>query len=173
MAQRWKVRSTLAAILLCPAAIGAAEPAPPADESDGAHRAVLEIGAAISAGGSEGTRLGGSIAAEKTVLEDWLELELGISAVTRRGETEIGGSLLFKKPWQLTRRIEFMIGLGPELVHAVGESGGTNPGAVAVLDVMFWPKRNVGWYLEPGYEIVFQHGSKGSFTATGGLLIGF
>jgi hypothetical protein len=38
---------------------------------------------------------------------------------------------------------------------------------------MFWPNRNVGWYIEPGYEIVFDHGRSGSFTATAGLLIGF
>jgi hypothetical protein len=164
-----RVRFILAAILLCPGAVGTGQPVPSAGGNE-EHRIVLEIGPAISAGGSEGTRVGGSIAAEKTVVEDWLELELGISAVTGRGETEVGGSLLFKKPWQLTRRIELMIGVGPELVHA---DAGTRSGAIAVVDVMFWPGSNVGWYVEPGYEMVFQHGSHGSFTATGGLLIGF
>jgi hypothetical protein len=30
----------------------------------------------------------------------------------------------------------------------------------AVLDFMFWPRRNIGWYVEPGYEITFRDGGQ-------------
>jgi len=50
---------------------------------------------------------------------------------------------------------EFMIGLGPEIAHDSGrENGGTFFGTEAVLDLMFWPRKNVGWYLEPGYGLL-------------------
>jgi len=134
---------------------------------------VLEIGGVASVQSSDGSsHFGGSIAVEKTFVESWLELELGVSATGGSGEKELAASLLFKKPWTLSPQFEFMIGIGPELVHSLN-NGGTAPGLVSGLDFMFWPSRNVGWYVEPTYEIVFDHGSRGSFTATAGLLIRF
>jgi hypothetical protein len=38
---------------------------------------------------------------------------------------------------------------------------------------MFWPRKNIGWYLEPGYEVTFRDGTthRGIGMAAG-LLIG-
>jgi len=101
------------------------------------------------------SRFGGSLAMEKTFIEDRLELELGISGVIGGGESELSVSLLFKKPWQLSSKVELMIGVGPELPHSLENHGETAPGVVARLDFTFRPRKNVGWFLEPGYELVF------------------
>jgi len=138
------------------------------------HWAVLEVGGVAAVELPDGSgHFGGSVAVEKTLIEKWLELELGISATSGHGESELAASLLFKKPWQISPKVEFMIDVGPELSHALNADGGTSPGIAAVLDFMFWPSKNVGWYLEPGYEVVFRHGANSSVNVVGGLLIGF
>jgi len=81
--------------------------------------------------------------------------------------------VLFKKPWRVSREFEFMAGAGPAVVHSTGAEGGTFWALSWVVDVMFWPRRNVGWYVEPGYEVSFRgvrtHHGVG---ITAGLLIG-
>jgi hypothetical protein len=81
---------------------------------------------------------------------------------------------LFKKPWTLSKKAEFMFGLGPEWVHTSQHGITTNSVAIeAVLDFMFWPsgKHRFGWYLEPGYDYNFGSGHEQSLGITGGLLI--
>ena len=69
--------------------------------------------------------------------------------------------------------VEFMIGVGPELIHATGPDGETFWGMSTVLDFMFWPRKNIGWYVEPGYELTFRDGTKHHGLAiAAGLLIG-
>lgn len=81
--------------------------------------------------------------------------------------------ILFKKPWPVSTTFEFMIGAGPELVHATGRDSGTFWGVSGVADFMFWPKRNVGWYLEPGYEVTLRDGARHhGLGIAAGLLIG-
>ncbi|HTQ08715.1 MAG TPA: hypothetical protein VMI31_01450 [Fimbriimonadaceae bacterium] len=144
-----------------------------AQEAEG-HRAVLEIGGALAVetpGGS--TQTGGTLAVEKTFVERWLELELGISAFGGP-EPELSVDLLFKKPYPLGPKSELMIGLGPEVVRSMsGPDRGTFFGVGAALDLMFWPSPDVGWYLEPGYEVVFRGRPERAVNVTGGLLIGW
>jgi hypothetical protein len=64
-----------------------------------------------------------------------------------------------------------MIGLGPEVVR--GAHHVTSTGVEGVLDFMFWPGRDLGWYVEPGYELVFQHGTHRAVNIAAGLLVGF
>jgi hypothetical protein len=81
---------------------------------------------------------------------------------------------LFKKPWTLSKKVEFMAGVGPEWVHATKYGITTNSvSGEAVLDFMFWPSRKhrFGWYLEPGYEYNFGRGHEQSLGISGGLLI--
>jgi hypothetical protein len=135
------------------------------------HRAVLEAGAAFAWDlGEQTNQYGGTLAVEVTPIEDWLELEFGLSAVTAHGRTEESADLLFKKPYRLSPKSEFMIGLGPELVRSGRR---TSWGAEAVLDFMLWPRRDVGWYVEPGYEVVFRRGTGHAFNLAAGLLIGW
>jgi hypothetical protein len=130
----------------------------PADDAD--HAIVFELGAAGDWSPSEGFHPGGTVAFEVTPIEHWLELEVGATAIRAEAGSEIAVDLLFKKPWQLSRTIEFMAGAGPEIVHATGPNSETFWGIEAVADVMFWPRKNVGWYLEPGYEMTMRDGGR-------------
>jgi hypothetical protein len=144
---------------------------PVADED---HAVVLEFGGELDWEPAEvGVHAGGTFALEVTPVENVLELEVGVAAVRTDGGVEMPLDILFKKPWRFSPKFKFMIGAGPEVVHSFGPDHGTFWGLEAVLDFMFWPRKNIGWYVEPGYEITFrdsaQHRSVG---VSGGLLIG-
>jgi hypothetical protein len=80
--------------------------------------AIVEIGASGSWNFSGGaTSFAPNLAVETTPIENWLELELGVSPYYTRNSTEWDVDLLFKKPWTLSRTAEFMFGVGPEWVH--------------------------------------------------------
>jgi len=142
-----------------------------ADASD--HAIVFELGAAAGWSPSEGLQPGATFAVEITPIEHWLELEAGVTATRAHRTTETTVDLLIKKPWPISRAFEFMAGVGPEVGHATGAEHATFWGLSAVADLMFWPRANVGWYLEPGYEVTFRQGSTRSGLAiAAGLLIG-
>jgi hypothetical protein len=137
--------------------------------------AILELGGA--AGWSfkdKASSFGPSAAVEVTPIEKWLELEAGVTPLFARHSTEWNTDLLFKKPWTLSKKAEFMIGVGPEWVHARKYGVTTNSvGGEAVADFMFWPsaKHRFGWYIEPGYDYNFGRGHEQSLGISGGLLI--
>jgi hypothetical protein len=135
---------------------------------------VYELGWAGDYSRTEGVHLkGATFAFEVTPVPDRLELECGLTAIRSPGVAEISVDLLFKKPWSLSEHVEFMAGVGPEIIHATGGEAGTFWGLSAVGDVMFWPKKNVGWYLEPAYEAQFRNGTtRQGFAMAGGLIIG-
>ena len=137
--------------------------------------AVVELGTAagwsITSGGAN---VAPTAAVEVTPIEKWLELEAGVTPIFSRHSTEWDVDLLFKKPWTLSRKVEFMAGVGPEWVHVRQGGASTNSvAAEAALDFMFWPskKRRFGWYLEPGYEYGFGRAHERSAGLSGGLLI--
>jgi hypothetical protein len=138
--------------------------------------AVVEVGAAASqsvTGG--GSSFGPNLAVEFTPIENWLEIEAGVTPLFTSYSTEWDVDLLFKKPWTLSKKVEFMFGIGPEWVHIRDHGVTTNSVAgEAVGDFMFWPsagKHRFGWYLEPAYEYNFGRGHEQSFGMSGGLLI--
>lgn len=137
--------------------------------------ATVEIGGAGSWGLKDGTSsFGPNIAVEVTPIENWLELEAGVTSLFGAHSTEWDTDLLFKKPWTLSGKAEFMVGAGPEWIHTRESGIRTNSvGGEAALDFMFWPstKHRFGWYLEPAYEYNFGRGHDKSFGISGGLLI--
>jgi len=137
--------------------------------------AVLELGGASSWNIKSGeSSFGPSVAVEVTPIENWLEIEAGVTPLFRRHSTEWDTDVLFKKPWTFSRKAEFMFGLGPEWVHTNERGMKTNSFAgEAALDFMFWPsaKHRFGWYLEPSYDYSFGRGHEQSAGITGGLLI--
>jgi hypothetical protein len=145
------------------------------DKADKEPAAVIEVGGAAAwnlKGGRPG--FGPTVALEVTPIENWLELEAGVTPLFRHQSTEWGTDLLFKKPWTLSPKVEFMVGAGPEWVHT--NEPGRSPNSVsaeAVIDVMFWPskKHRFGWYVEPSYEYNFGRGREQSLGVSGGLLI--
>jgi hypothetical protein len=145
-------------------------------DRDTESAAILELGGAASwnlPGGA--SSFGPDFAAEVTPIENWLEIEAGVTPLFTRHSTEIDTDLLFKKPWTLSEKVEFMFGIGPEWVHVHAYGIGTNSIAgEAALDFMFWPsaRHRFGWYLEPAYDHGFGRGREQSIGITAGLLIG-
>ena len=137
--------------------------------------AIVELGGAAGWSTSNGaSSFGPTAAVEVTPIDKWLELEAGITPLFARHSTEWDADLLFKKPWSLSKKVEFMFGVGPEWVRT--KHNGVVANALAgegVLDFMFWPsaKRRFGWYLEPGYEYNFGRGHDKSAGISFGLLI--
>lgn len=134
--------------------------------------AIAEIGAAASRSIQEGSAsFGPTVAVELEPIEKWLEIEAGVTPLFSHGSTEWNADLIFKKPWTLSPKAEFMAGLGPEWVH----SKGTNSiSAEFALDFMYWTsaKHRFGWYVEPTYDFSFRAGHERSIGIMGGLLIG-
>jgi hypothetical protein len=137
--------------------------------------AVIELGAAagqsLTGGGSN---FGPDLAVEVTPIENWLEIEAGVTPLFNSHSTEWDTGLLFKKPWKLSDKAEFMAGAGPVWIHTSQGKAATNSvGGEAVLDFMFWPsaKHRFGWFLEPGYDYNFARGHEQSLGLSGGLLI--
>ena len=135
----------------------------------------MVAGAAASRSFTESvSSFGPSFAFEVEPIEKWLEIEAGVSPLFAKNSTEWNVDLLFKKPWKLSEKAEFMAGIGPEWVHS--NKRGASPNSVsfeAAADFMFWPsrKRRFGWYVEPAYEYNFGRGREQSLGASGGLLI--
>jgi hypothetical protein len=137
---------------------------------------ILELGAASSWNVNGGAAtFAPNLAAEITPIENWLELEAGVSRFHTHSSTEWDIDLLFKKPWTLSRRAEFMLGVGPEWVRLKenGKTENTLTGEMAG-DFMFWPaqRHRFGWYFEPAYDCNFARGHQQSIGMSGGLLIG-
>lgn len=147
-----------------------------AQSADKEPAAVVEVGAAAGRSLTEGqSNFGPTVAVELTPIENWLELEAGVTPLFRSHSTEWSVDLLLKKPWTLSEKREFMLGVGPEWVHANAYGVKTDSVAVEVApDFMFWSskKHRFGWYLEPSYEYKFGTGHEHSLALTGGLLIG-
>src|SRR6202166_2527838 len=107
----------------------------------GEPAAIVEIGGvpgwSITDGGFS---FSPTVAAEVTPIENWLELEIGVTPIFSRHSTEWDTDLLFKKPWTLSKKVEFMFGVGPQWVHSrkYGITTNSVAGEVA-LDFMFWP----------------------------------
>jgi hypothetical protein len=138
--------------------------------------ATLEVGAAMSWNVNGGAAtFGPNLAVEITPIEGWLELETGVSPFYTRRSTEWDTDLLFKKPWTLSPKAEFMLGIGPQWTYLKqsGKTANSIAGEVAG-DFMFWPtgKHRVGWFLEPAYDYSFAGGHPQSVGMSAGLLIG-
>ena len=147
---------------------------PPGGDDDPA--AILEIGAATNWNFNGGAAtFAPNLAAECTPIENWLELEAGVSPFFTRNSTEWDTDFLFKKPWTLSKKVEFMLGVGPQWSHVNQNAKVANNFAGELAgDFMFWPsgRHRLGWYLEPAYDYSFAGGHQQSVGISAGLLIG-
>jgi len=138
--------------------------------------AILEVGTAMSWNINGGAAtFAPNLAAEITPVEGWLELEAGVSPFYTRKSTEWDTDLLIKKPWTLSRKAEFMLGIGPQWTYLKqnGKTANSIAGEVAG-DFMFWPtgRHRFGWFLEPAYDYSFAGGHQQSVGMSAGLIIG-
>lgn len=149
--------------------IGAAQEAAVDD-----HAAVIEVGAAsehsVSGGSSS---FGAALGIEVTPIENWLELEFGVAALRSSAQTELSSDVIFKKPFRLTETSEFMIGLGPFVSRTFNSAqSGSSHGIEVDLDFTFWPRKDIGWFLEPSWSRTSGSGER-AIGLTVGLLFGW
>ena len=145
-------------------------------DSDKEPLGIVELGGAagwsLNGGGSSA---GLDFAFEFTPIENWLEIEAGTTPLFSRHAMEWDTDLLFKKPWTLSKKLEFMLGVGPEWIHT-RENGITanSLGGEIAADLMFWPSAShrFGWFVEPAFDYSFGSGHERSMGVTFGLLIG-
>jgi hypothetical protein len=118
---------------------------------------------------------GGNLTIEWDAIENWLEVEVGASVLSADGGVEVPIDLLVKKPFRLTRWVEFMVAIGPEVVPVSNPTTkATYFGGEVALDFMFWPwGRHVGLWVEPEYDFVFRDGVSHGLGSTGGVLFGW
>src|SRR5580698_9286012 len=137
-------------LFLCPPAHGQSSskaacgnPQKAAEDKD--PIAIVELGAATSWNLSGGAAtFAPNLAAEVTPIENWLELEAGVSPFYTRNSTEWDADLLFKKPWTISKKAEFMAGVGPQWAH-IKQGGKARDVFSAELagDFMFWPTGSI------------------------------
>jgi hypothetical protein len=142
-----------------------------AGEKEKEPDAILEIGGSGNWSLSGPFSFGPTVAIEFTPIENWLEIEVGAGPLFGKGISEWDTDILFKKPFTLSDKIEFMIGAGPQ--WGSGFRGSTNAGVEIAGDFMFWPSsdRKLGWFLEPSYSYSFIGGHEQSLGVSVGLLI--
>jgi hypothetical protein len=137
--------------------------------------AELELGVAGDwdfAGGA--FSLGPSLGIEVTPIKDWLEIEAEVSPVFGGGRTEWETELIFKKPFELSDKLEVMPGLGPAWFYKTGHGESSSSiGAVALVDFQIWPsaERKLGLFIEPSYSYDFGREHEQSLGITAGILI--
>jgi hypothetical protein len=114
---------------------------------------------------------GPTTAVEFTVIKDWLSIEVGGASLFTRAPTEWEGQVIFKKPFDLSQKVELMVGAGPSWSYAKGETGKT--GATFMLDFMIWPQveRKFGWFVEQSFTYSLSKDHEKSLSLSVGLLI--
>ena len=133
--------------------------------------AIVEIGGSGNWSLSALFSFGPTAAIEFTPIENWLEIEVGTGPMFGKGLSEWDTDILFKKPFTLSDKVEFMIGRRPQWGSPF--SGSTKAGVEVAGDFMFWPSpdRKLGWFLEPSYSYSFTGGHEQSLGVSVGLLI--
>jgi hypothetical protein len=133
--------------------------------------AIIELGGTAEWTFTGETSLGPSAAVEFEPIKDWLEIEIGTGPLLSKGHTHWDSDLLFKKPFTLSDKVEFMVGAGPQWSQTF--DGGGTWGAEFALDFMIWPTkdRELGWFFEPAYTYSFGRDHEQSLGVSMGLLI--
>jgi hypothetical protein len=139
-------------------------------DSDKEPLAVVELGGATESGLPGVSSFGPSAAVEFTVVKEWLEVEAGVAPMFSHGSTDWETGLVFKKPFKLSDKVEFMIGAGPQWTFT---REGTRVGGTLAADFMIWPTadRRFGWFVQPAYTYSFSSGHEQTLGVTAGLLI--
>ena len=109
--------------------------------------AVVELGGAPDWSLKDrGWSFGPTAAVEVTPIENWLELEAGVTPTFSHHSTEWDTDLLFKKPWTLSRKVEFMFGAGPSGFMRGNPAGLRTQSEVRSLwTLCSGPRRSIDW----------------------------
>jgi hypothetical protein len=142
------------------------------EESIDDHSLILLVGTAMEKNTVDGSKAyGTSLALEFTAIEHQLEIEIGGQYLSTSNPKELGGQIIFKKPFELASDIELGVGLGPAIWRKTSSpSSGLQSGVAFVADFMFWTTKKVGWYLSPSYTYGMSSGAERVIGLSVGLL---
>jgi len=102
---------------------------------------------------------GGGIFAEVMVIPEWLEIELEVRIFSGHG-TSLPIDLLFKKPFHLSSKTDFFLGVGPTVVPVFAPGGNTTHfGGAFVAGIYYWLTPHLGVVLEADYNLISSHGA--------------
>jgi hypothetical protein len=117
---------------------------------------------------------GGNAFFEMVAIEHWLDIEAGVTVLRSKPGGEFTYDLLLKKPFELRKNVEFMVGLGPEIVQTFGSGvARTYYGLEGVMDFMVWPTRHVGFWIAPGWDLVVRDRAELGVGTTAGAIVGW
>jgi hypothetical protein len=130
-------------------------------------------GARDGAGLPKGTTHSGTnFFVEYNAIENWFELELGVSVFPQNGGAEVSSDFLFNKPLQLTHNLECMLGGGPELVRARFTARKAEPSwAVKRSPISCFGRGNISAYGQS--RATFSCSVTGGLGTTGGIIFGW
>ena len=143
-----------------------------ADNSGEEHSLILLLGPAMEKSTSDGSKAYGTyLGLEFTAIEHQLEIEVGTQYLSTSNPKELGGFVIFKKPFELAKDVELGLGMGPAVWRKTSSANnGLQTGITFVADFMFWTTKEVGWYISPGYTYGFTGGGERSVGISAGLL---
>ena len=143
-----------------------------AEEKEKESLAIVEIGGSTSWSLSGDFSFGPTAGIEFEPIKNWLKIEIGTGPMFGNGIREWETDIVFKKPFTLSDKVEFMVGAGPQWSNAIA-GGSTKAGIEFALDFMFWPQRDrkLGWFLEKSYSYTFLGAHENSLGVNVGLLI--
>jgi hypothetical protein len=131
--------------------------------------AVLELGGASAWNVPGSPSFGPTAAVEFEPIKDYLLIEAGVAPFfDNSGHADWDFDLLFRHPFELSKKVEFEPGIGPSL------SSSGQIGAAASFEFMIWPwqERKFGWFIDPNYSVSFARGHQQSFGLAIGVLVG-
>jgi hypothetical protein len=145
-----------------------------AEEKEKEPFAIVELGGAggwsLSGGGSS---FGPSAGIEFEPIKNWLEIEVGTAPLFGNGHAQLDTDILFKKPFSLSDKMEFMVGAGPP--GATRSTGRGNPAPssrwISCSGRRLTENTKYGWFVEPSYSCSFGSEHEQSLGVSFGLLI--
>ena len=116
-------------------------------------------------GGEGKSSFGPSFALAVTPIEHQLEIEFGLTPLFDHGKANWEGEIVFKKPFELSKNLELLVGIGPQWSIPSNFFG-----AVAELQLVYWQTSRVGWFVEPSYSYALNGQHEQNATLKVGLL---
>jgi hypothetical protein len=129
--------------------------------------AILELGAAGVWDVRGGAGFGPAAALEFEPIKNNLVIEAGLAPLfDRSGHTDWDFDLLFRRPFDLSKKVEFEPGIGPTF------NGSGQVGAQVSFEFMIWTseQREFGWFIDPSYSVSLASGHQQSVGLSLGLL---